>query len=78
RAVLRTSAQALRPVAQICVPVTDGKLLAEIHRAGEVLAQAQHDGVVVLTARVEAKLLGRLRRDGVEVVLGDGSLTHSS
>lgn len=78
RAVLRTSAQALRPVAQIHVPVTDGKLLAEIHRAGEVLAQAQHDGVVVLTARVEAKLLGRLRRDGVEVVLGDGSLTHSS
>jgi len=26
--------------------------------------------VVVVTARVEARLLGKLRRDGVEVVLG--------
>jgi len=27
---------------------------------------------VVVTARVEARLLGKLRRDGVEVVLGGG------
>jgi GTP-binding protein HflX len=70
RAVLRTSAQALRPVAQIRVPVGDGRLLAELHRDGEVLSQSQSDGVVVVTARVEARLLGRLRRDGVEVVFG--------
>jgi GTP-binding protein HflX len=70
RSVLRTSAQALRPVAQIRVPVGDGRLLAELHRDGEVLSQSQSDGVVVVTARVEARLLGRLRRDGVEVVFG--------
>jgi hypothetical protein len=70
KAVLRTSAQALRPVAQIRVPVGDGRLLAELHRDGEVLSQSQSDGVVVVTARVEARLLGRLRRDGVEVVFG--------
>src|SRR5581483_352888 len=32
RAVLRTSAQALRPVAEIRVPVGEGKLLAALHR----------------------------------------------
>jgi GTP-binding protein HflX len=57
-------------VAQIRVPVGDGRLLAELHRDGEVLSQSQSDGVVVVTARVEARLLGRLRRDGVEVVFG--------
>jgi GTP-binding protein HflX len=70
RAVLRTSAQALRPVAQILVPLGDGKLLAALHRESEVLAEAHVDGVVQVTARVEAWLLGKLRREGVEVVLG--------
>ncbi len=73
RSALRTSAQALRPVAEIRVPVGDGKLLAALHRDAEVMAQAQTDGVVVVTARVEARLLGKLRRDGVEVVLGGGT-----
>jgi len=69
RSALRTSAQALRPLAQIRVPVGDGKLLANLHRDAEVMEQVQTDGVVVVTARVEARLLGRLRREGVEVVL---------
>jgi len=60
-------------VAEIRVPVGDGKLLAALHRDAEVMAQAQTDGVVVVTARVEARLLGKLRRDGVEVVLGGGT-----
>ena len=72
RTVLRTSAQALRPVARIRVPVGDGRLLAELHRDAEVLGQEATDGVVMVTARVEARLLGRLRRDGVEVTLGGG------
>jgi len=50
--------------------VSDGKLLAQLHRDAEVLGQEQTDGTVVVTARVEARLLGRLRREGVEVVLG--------
>ena len=70
RHALRASAQALRPIAQVRVPVADGKLLASLHRDAEVLAQAQTDGVVVVTARIEARLLGKLRQDGVEVVLG--------
>ena len=67
RAVLRTSAQALRPVARIQVPVGDGKLLAGLHRDGEVMAEVQVDGVVQVTARVEARLLGKLRRAGIAV-----------
>jgi GTP-binding protein HflX len=71
RQVLRTFAQALRPLAQVRVPLGDGRLLAELHREGEVTDQHQEDGVVLVTARVEARLLGRLRREGVGVeILG--------
>jgi GTPase len=71
RSVLRASAQALRPVAQIRVPAGDGQLLAALHRESEVMREVQVDGVVEVTARVEAWLLGKLRRKGVEVVLGE-------
>ena len=67
RSALRTSAQALRPLAQIGVPVTDGRLLAALHRDAEVMAEVQVDGVVQVTARVEARLLGRLRQAGIPV-----------
>ena len=70
RSVLRTSAQALRPIARIHVPLGDGKLLAALHRDAEVLQETQVDGVVQVTARVQAWLLGRLRRDGVGVDIG--------
>jgi GTP-binding protein HflX len=69
RRVLRTSAQSLRPIARIRVPMTDGRLLAELYRETEVLVQRSEDGTMLLTARVEAPLLGRLRREGVEVEL---------
>ncbi|MGH7528766.1 MAG: hypothetical protein ACREMN_00125, partial [Gemmatimonadales bacterium] len=70
RRALRTSAQALRPLAEIRLPVGEGKLLAALHRDAEVLRQEQTNGVVTITARVAARLLGKLRRDGIEVVLG--------
>ena len=70
RAALRTSAQALRPIARILVPLGNGKLLAALHRDAEVLRQAQVDGVVDVTARVEARLLGKLRQEGIEVEIG--------
>jgi len=70
RAALRTSAQALRPIAQIRVPLGDGKLLAALHRDAEVLEQVQMDGIVTVTARIEARLLGKLRHEGVDVTLG--------
>jgi GTP-binding protein HflX len=71
RDALRTSAQALRPLARVRVPLADGRLLAELHRETEVLRETHTDGVVEVTARVEARMLGKLRREGVEVLLGD-------
>jgi len=70
RSALRTSAQALRPVARIRIPVGNGKLLAALHRDSEVLSEAQMDGVVEVTARVQAWLLGKLRREGIAVEIG--------
>jgi GTP-binding protein HflX len=70
RSALRTSAQALRPVARIRVPLDDGKLLAALHRDSEVLRESQVDGVVEVTARVEAWVLGKLRRSGIVVEIG--------
>jgi len=72
RSALRTSAQALRPIARMRVPLADGRLLAELHREAEVLQETHCDGVVEVTARVEARMIGRLRRDGIDVVLGSG------
>jgi GTP-binding protein HflX len=47
--------------------MSDGKLLAEIHRQAEVLEQ-RHDGdEIVITARVEQSLAGRLRSAGAAV-----------
>jgi len=60
-------------VARIRVPVSDGRLLAELHRDAEVMVERSEDGVVLVTARVEAPLLGRLRRDGVAVEVGAGT-----
>jgi 50S ribosomal subunit-associated GTPase HflX len=67
RRVLRTSAQALRPVARIRVPVTDGRRLATLHRDAEVLHREESDGAVVFTVRVEARLIGKLRQEGLAV-----------
>lgn len=71
RAVLLAAAQSVRPLARIRVPIADGRLLAELHRDAEVVGQEAVDGVLVVTARVEARLLGKLRRDGVEVTFGE-------
>ena len=70
RLALRTSAQALRPIAEIRVPVANGRLLAALHRDAEILSQEQTNGFVTLRARIEARVLGKLRQEGVEVVLG--------
>ena len=73
RTALRASVQSLRPLATVKVPVSDGKLLASLHRDAEVVEEVQEDGVMKVTVRVEAKVLGKLRREGVEVVVGGGA-----
>jgi GTP-binding protein HflX len=52
----------------------DGKLLAAIHREGEVIDQRMDGEVLLVEARVDEALAGRLRRAGAEV--RNGKATH--
>ena len=56
-----------RPVVEVRISVADGKLLAEVHREAEVLDQYGEDGVMVVRARMDGLLAGRLRRRGADV-----------
>jgi GTP-binding protein HflX len=55
-------------IAEIRFPAEDGKLLAEIYRTGSVLSQRTDDGQIVLRARVDEQLAGRLERSGAKIV----------
>ena len=61
-----------RPLVEVRVPAADGRLLAELHRDGEVVEQHAEDGTVVVTARLDDVTLGRMRRGGAEVRAADG------
>jgi GTP-binding protein HflX len=58
---LLSSARRRRPLTEIRLPLSDGKLLAEIHREAEVLEQKHEGDELVITARVDGPLAGRLR-----------------
>jgi GTPase len=73
RALERT-AQRQRPVVEVRVPASDGRLLAELHRDGEVLEQRVDEDALVVRARVDARTLGRLRDRGL---VGPTSRGHS-
>jgi GTP-binding protein HflX len=70
RRALGTAIRARRPLAEIRLSAGDGKLLAEIHRSGEVVDQRTDGDQLVLRARVDEALAGRLRRAGAEVTAG--------
>jgi GTPase len=68
RARLRDGVRAVRPIVQVRVPVSNGKLLSTLYRQGEVLEQSADGEELVVRVRVDAVLRGRLERDGVLVV----------
>ncbi|MEN8143836.1 MAG: GTPase HflX [Gemmatimonadota bacterium] len=61
-AALRSQAQATRPTVVVTLPVTDGRLLAEAYREGEVLERVDGAKTIRITARVPLAVLGRWRR----------------
>ena len=67
RQALLVAARKGTKVAEIRLRAEDGKLLAEIYRTGSVLSQRTDDGEVVLRARVDDQLAGRLARAGATV-----------
>jgi len=66
RTLLRDALRARRPEVELEVPLTDGGLLAEVYRLGEVLdATADAEGGVMrMRGRFDAGALARLERDG--------------
>lgn len=70
RRALLAAVRQQRPVIELCIPLSDGKLLAELHRAGEVLSQRADGDDWIVTARVDEATLGRLRRQGAVVRAG--------
>ena len=67
RRALQGAVRVRRPLAEINLSPSDGKLLAEIHEYGEVLDQRTIGERLVLRARIGDRLAGRLRRAGAIV-----------
>ena len=68
RRALLAAVHSRKPLTVVRLPVTAGKLLAEIHREAEVVDQRHEGEEMVLHARMDAALVGRLRRAGAEIV----------
>ena len=68
RRALQAAVRARRPMSEIRLSPSDGKLLAAIHRDGEVVDQRAEGDRLVVRARVDDVLAGRLRSAGAEVV----------
>jgi GTP-binding protein HflX len=70
RRALSSMIRAKRPMTSISLSPGDGKLIAEIHRQGEVLDQRMEGDRLVIKARIDAALAGRLERAGASVSNG--------
>jgi GTP-binding protein HflX len=76
RRALSSQLRKRRPLMHIRMSPSDGKLLAEIHREGEVLNQSMDGDHLLVEARVDDALAGRLRRAGAK--LSNGKVPLSS
>ncbi len=56
----------LKPVTELRVSTSDGRLLAELHRAGEVIDQRNDGEEMVIRVRLDAAALGRMRAAGAK------------
>ncbi|HJS47279.1 MAG TPA: GTPase HflX [Gemmatimonadales bacterium] len=67
KAALREREQAARPTVRIRVPHAQGRLLAAIYQAGEVVRRTPTDEGVELAVRLAADQVARFRAAGLEV-----------
>jgi GTPase len=75
RRALASAIRARRPLSEIRMSPSDGKLLAEIHREGDVVGQRMEGERLLVEARVDEALAGRLRRAGADVTV-NGKAPH--
>ena len=54
--------QGRHAVVELRIPASDGRLLAEVYRAGEVLEQRADGETITLVARLDAQTAGRIQR----------------
>ncbi len=70
RRELATAVRALRPLSVVHLPADSGKLLADLYRDAEVLNVGSEGSAVVVRARMDDAMVGRLRRAGATVSAG--------
>ncbi len=58
-----------RPLFEVRIPLSDGKTLAELHRAGEVVGQRHDNDAIVVYARLDDATSGRLRHAGARLTV---------
>lgn len=78
KASLLSSLRTQRPVLEVQIPASNGRLIAEVHRDGEVLDQRVDDDVLVLKARLDERTIGRLRQAGARVKVVQGGTRPST
>ena len=67
RRALRHAVRARRPIAEVWLSSSDGRMLAEIHAHGEVLEQRSEGDQMVVRARLPERLRGRLEQAGARI-----------
>jgi GTP-binding protein HflX len=68
RDALKVHLHGQRPVVELRLPLTNGGLIAAVHRAGEVIDQRQEDHTLIVRARLDEAAVGRLTRAGATVL----------
>jgi GTPase len=67
RHALLVAARKGTEISEIRFPAGDGRMLAEIYRGATVISQRTEDGQLVLSARLDKNIAGRLVRAGATV-----------
>jgi len=73
RRALLVTARKGTEIAEIRFPAEDGRMLAEIYRDANVISQRTQDGQLVLSARIDQNIAGRLKRAGAKVSTASSS-----
>ncbi len=78
RARLLEGMRTARPLLRVRLPLADGRLLAELHRTAEVVAQRHEDEALILDVRCDERAIGRLRRAGAGITVLQGTLPDAA
>jgi GTP-binding protein HflX len=76
RNALRGAMRDRRPLLEIRLPASAGRLLAEVHREGEVIEQTAEDDQMIVRARLDERTIGRLRHAGARIVVTGAARVH--